>query len=383
VTVLNGRALAGSGRPDHPPASANEAAPFRFSVPASLVARTAAPIRFIGRLGNRADRVEVLLDGKLIGRNFFRPGSFAAVTTYVSAARLKAGKHVLRAAVRENGTIRRYGKVFVVTKSALPTPTGGTRPGGTPRAAAPAGATPPPSVSPPSVAPSAPLLGTLAWTGDYETGNTSQWRNKKGFQDGVLQAAAPDRIRVITAPVAQGRYAARFEVRQGDVAAEGNRAEIWHGSNEHEGDERWYQWHTLFDASYPRTDNWQIFTQWHATQGGTQPMVRFTSRNDSITFSTVESSAPGSARDEVVHFSTPMNRGTWHTFRLHVKWSKTHSVGFVEMYYNGRLVVPRTSVATMIPGIDTNYVKQGLYRSKRVTGTSVVYHDGFTMSAVR
>jgi hypothetical protein len=327
---------------------------FRFVVPTPLAAGAAAAIGFAGRLGNGADQVQVRLDGRLISSNLVRRGAFARVTSYVSGSRLKAGRHVLRAVVRTDGALTSYRRAVVVREPATPPPGGG-----------------------------GVLPGALAFTGDFETGDFSQWRNAKGFSDGVIQSQAADRVRIVRSPAAQGSFAARFEVRPGDRAASGNRAEVLHGTNEHEGDERWYQWHTNFDPSYPRNGNWQIFTQWHAAQGHTQPMVRFNANNDSISFSTTESSSAGSPGKERVHWSGPMNRGTWHTFRLHAKWSSSRSVGFVELYYDGTLVVPKTPVATMIPGIDRAYVKQGLYRSPKTSGTSVLYHDGFTMSIVK
>src|SRR4051794_32290026 len=50
--------------------------------------------------------------------------------------------------------------------------------------------------------------GKVVWSGDAETGNLSQWAS--------AVMVAPDRIRAVTTPVSEGRYAYRFEVRQGD-----------------------------------------------------------------------------------------------------------------------------------------------------------------------
>ncbi|MBA2536063.1 MAG: heparin lyase I family protein [Actinobacteria bacterium] len=36
-----------------------------------------------------------------------------------------------------------------------------------------------------------------------------------------------------------------------------------------------------------------------------------------------------------------LRRARWYTFTLHVKWSSNPSVGFVEVWLNGRKVVPK------------------------------------------
>lgn len=404
LLVANPLAASTPASPDRPRLTATGPR-YKFSIPAAVIGGTPVAIRFTGREGNTADKVEILLDDKLVSRAFFRPGALGTLTTYVPASRLKAGKHLLRARVREAGKVRKFRANFTVSQATgarpitlpanpgtipvvtTPAPTGTTTPrpnrprtnpptgGGTPTTPT----TPtPPSPSPPSVPPGTPLPGTFMWAGDYETGNVLQYRDKAGRTDadGQRQAQALDRIQVVRSPVAQGAYAARFEVRQGDQIAGGNRAEMWHGNSlETEGDERWYQWYTMFDPSFPKSQYWQIFTQWHAAKPGTGPPVRFEATNDQIVFSTYGGS--GIER----HFTTPLVRGQWLHFRLHVKWSANKNVGFVELYYNGKLVVSRTPAATMLSGL-TNYIKQGLYRSPKMTGTSVVYHDGLQMSRV-
>ena len=78
--------------------------------------------------------------------------------------------------------------------------------------------------------------------------------------------------------------------------------------------------------------------------------------------------------------AAPLKRGAWNDFVLHVKWSSNPKVGFVELYKDGQLVVPKTMVATQF-GSETNYLKLGLYRDSSITQTASVYHDGFTMAS--
>jgi hypothetical protein len=64
---------------------------------------------------------------------------------------------------------------------------------------------------------------------------------------------------------------------------------------------------------------------------------------------------------------------------VHIKWSSNPNEGYVELYHNGQLVVPRTVMATMYPG-DGIYLKQGLYRNANIAAQGVVFHDGFTVA---
>jgi hypothetical protein len=74
-----------------------------------------------------------------------------------------------------------------------------------------------------------------------------------------------------------------------------------------------------------------------------------------------------------------ITRGVWHDFALHVKWSSNPSVGFVELWYDGEKVVPKTYADTLFPG-ETNYLKQGLYRDAATQPTQVIFHDGFVIA---
>ena len=57
-----------------------------------------------------------------------------------------------------------------------------------------------------------------------------------------------------------------------------------------------------------------------------------------------------------------------------MRWSADLAVGFVELFVDGRAVVPRTAMATLYRG-QTAYAKQGLYRAPG-TATSRILHAG-------
>ncbi|HYH52663.1 MAG TPA: polysaccharide lyase [Solirubrobacterales bacterium] len=217
-----------------------------------------------------------------------------------------------------------------------------------------------------------PLPGGVFWAGDFESGDLSQWD--------IQQSVAPDRITIAHDPIRQGNYAARFEVRPGDnIGNTAPRAELATELGEQEGEERYYRWFTYFDPSFPTDmeDSFVTFTQWRATDES-DAYTSFMVWGDQIEL-----------RRDGTHWSTPLVKGVWHEFVYHVKWSPDPNVGFIELWYDGQLVMPKVSVETMAgsPGAAVeNYVKQGLYKSDEIP-TGIVYHDGFvsgsTLESVR
>jgi Polysaccharide lyase len=185
---------------------------------------------------------------------------------------------------------------------------------------------------------------------------------------------------VVERPVAQGRYAARFEVRRGDRWRDstGDRAELARDLGDREGVVRRYSWWTMFDRRYPydATHGWQIFTQWHSTRPGrVQPMVYLYASGDEIGLKTVESDAEGRPRPSVTRWRGPMRRGVWQRFAVQVRWSADAAQGQVTLWVDGRRVAAVRHVRTLVPGYGA-FLKQGLYRSDRIVPPAVVFHDG-------
>lgn len=54
------------------------------------------------------------------------------------------------------------------------------------------------------------------------------------------------------------------------------------------------------------------------------------------------------------------------------------SVGFLELWHNGQLVMPKKYGQNQNPG-ELNYLKMGLYRPETISTTSTIYLDGMTM----
>jgi hypothetical protein len=208
---------------------------------------------------------------------------------------------------------------------------------------------------------SGPAVAGVVWRGDFETGDRSQYTG--------AQMVSPDRLQVVTSPVAEGRYALKATVRQGDdpINSSGNRNELVYQGNEAVGSEYYYRWKVMFPADYPSVRTWQVFTQWHHTGCCGSPPVEFFVYGEEIRLTLTSSVTP---------WTTKLVRGVWHEFIFHVRWSADPKVGFVELWHNRQQVLPKRYLATMYAGMK-NYLKLGLYRSDTVSQVGVVYHDGF------
>ena len=213
---------------------------------------------------------------------------------------------------------------------------------------------------------------------DFETGDLSQYD--------MIERAAEDRLRVVTKPRRQGSYAARFEVRAGDTPASttGTRAELIaeydRGRKPTAGEHRWYRWSTLFSSRYPLVDLWQTFVQWKNDGSGSPPLA--------MTVQGAEIRLSGGEQNGFhIFWRGPIRRGRWHDFVAHVLWSPDPEKGLVELWHNGRRVVPRTHAATMYRGPTgdpvTSYLKVGLYRHSAIRPPQVLYHDDVVVAARR
>ncbi len=224
-----------------------------------------------------------------------------------------------------------------------------------------------------------------SFTGDFETGDISQWEGS--------EAARADSIQIVTDPVRRGRYAAKFTVRAGERVSNGNRAEIFRDHGDKAGREVWYAWSFLVPRDFVDVEwapkLWQCIGQWHdqpdKTKGET--WANFPGRSPSIA---VYYTSKGGASAIEVWYGTygkgeaqkivaraPIVKGQWHDLRFHIRWSQG-SDGFLEPFLDGRPLIAsekgRASGPNMWNGA-SHYLKIGLYRSDRITPTNSVYFD--------
>lgn len=207
-----------------------------------------------------------------------------------------------------------------------------------------------------------PPASTVVWRGDFETGDRSQWTR--------AQEVSADRLQVVSSPLREGRYSLKVTVKQGDdpINASGNRNELVRMTREPVGSEYYYRWGTMFAADFPSPKTWQLFAQWHHEGSSGSPPVEFAVNNGEILLYC----------SKAIVWRTPLVRAVWQDFIFHVKWSPNASVGFVELYHNNKLVLPKRYCATQFSGM-LNYLKVGLYRNETIAPVGVLYHDGWVM----
>jgi hypothetical protein len=249
-----------------------------------------------------------------------------------------------------------------------------------------------------------PPSGTVLFRGDYETGNFAQWAEPQSACTGggySVSNVGNSCDSILSAPVHQGSRAAQFQISpHTSAAATAERAEVYASvaqTGGYEGQEWYYAWSTLFPAAgnplgfWPSAANWNVFTDWHNPGGcnsniqlginatGALPYLYFEDDN----YASGNCSSPSSM---LYTNLGNLQYDRWYDFVVHVKWSRSASVGFVELWLNGVKVVPLTYRQTMadVAGASV-YWKQGFYRSA-FGGLNTAYHDnarrGDTLAAV-
>ena len=219
------------------------------------------------------------------------------------------------------------------------------------------------------------------FTGDWETGDFSQWEVcQSKLVNGRCSTVGRGNanMAIVDAPGArQGQHAARFTVRPGDVPnfGGGERSEVQSsaaGALVHEGDERFYEWSVQYPENMPDVSGrYFIILQWHSSSGS-PPLAIDLSRGSVDIGGDGVKSAPRRTIG-------PIRRGQWVDYVLHVKFSRNAGSGFVEAWENGKQTVQRTNRATMVDG--ENYLKQGIYRGSNSEGTVALTMDGLRVTA--
>ena len=238
----------------------------------------------------------------------------------------------------------------------------------------------------------APASASVLFDGDFETGDTSQWsfEQQGGDPDDDIIVQSETRI--------QGVYAGRFTVEPGDhfpaSQTTGERAEVLnYGVLFKEGDVRWFGWSVYFASGFPTSDDsgtWNVFTQWHHTGSSCSVPLDFAVRDDGpdsrrslVLTSRTGTISATSCRLTGREFDLGLLRtDEWIRFEAQVGFSADPSIGFVKVYVNDQLVLPRTSMNTLYPCC-RNYMKQGYYRRANAENTATLYIDGTTVGTKR
>jgi hypothetical protein len=171
----------------------------------------------------------------------------------------------------------------------------------------------------------------VIWRGDFETGDLGQWKG----------APSVPGVRVVQEPVREGKYALRIDGT--DAARRGalDRIELQHqpappGTSE--GAERCFGWSVYLPRTF--TDGLHQ-VGYFETRNSWRQLMAFEARGEDLGFSTrVPYRLHWTGKGKL----TP---GRWHDFALRVLWSRDPAKGFVEVWFDGEPVVPRTATATL------------------------------------
>ena len=212
----------------------------------------------------------------------------------------------------------------------------------------------------------------------FETGNFAGW---------MKELAQPYSGQIVTSPVRCGDYAARFEIREGDVQPPiiGYRTEI------HEllyfiapiGSEQWYGFSTYIPTDWPDLDNRTVISQWHATPDAGEvwrspPLaVRYTGGRITVTgrysIEPIQNENDGVMLDLYTHSDT-FAKGVWHDWVFHVRWLYEDE-GFVEAWLDDTQVVDYQGPIGYNDKVGV-WFKWGIYRNDHPV-TQVIFHDEY------
>jgi hypothetical protein len=219
-----------------------------------------------------------------------------------------------------------------------------------------------------SFALSATVDAQVIWRADFETGDTSQWRN----------SPKSDAFKVVTSPVREGKYALRIDGSNAAKRGELDRIEFQHNppnGGTAEGVERFFGWsvfvpQTLTDSTHS--------IGYFETRNSWRQLMSFEVRGEDILYTT---RVPYAKRWDGKGRLTP---GRWHDIVVHVLWSRDPAKGFVEVWFDGEPVVKRTATATLR---DENpaFLQVGFMRAtSEVPETIFIDHvvEGTTLAAV-
>jgi hypothetical protein len=245
---------------------------------------------------------------------------------------------------------------------------------------------------------------TRIFTGDYCTGNFSQWAT---VQNRIYRGAPSDYYpyeypaRIISADKDCG-YVARFEVRAGDVpdgAPTGERSAVGEATATTltpVDTTRWYAFSIKFDSTFLTNHTslgWAVTNQWHSDVLASSPTI-FWGFEDAPAGGGPDGywslfqqpqSAPLVYLGNVRLLDIPMNVGNWIDVKMEVHWSPVDADGYVRVWVNGvrqSFLTGGTTFTgrTAIPGDAYIHYHEGLYREVGIVPTGIIYHAGFRMA---
>jgi hypothetical protein len=218
------------------------------------------------------------------------------------------------------------------------------------------------------------------WVGNAEGGDLLQ------FEETPWNTAFADRPEVVSQPehVRSGQYAIRSSIPanppRGSGICCGARSELEPKiENIGEGDDLYFGFSTQLSTDFPVDEAWQVITQWKQIEGS-PPL----SLNVELGEYQLQGGASHPAGPQ--HFIEPVGEavpGTWVDWVVHIVFSSDSDVGFVEVWRDGQLVLPRFHPpgGTIYPSDETIYLKTGYYRNWGINEPGSVYYDDWRVGA--
>lgn len=205
------------------------------------------------------------------------------------------------------------------------------------------------------------LLANMAsaeviWRADFETGTTEQWKSPP----------KSDAVKVVTSPVREGKFALRIDGTNAAKRGDNDRIEFQHQPKPPgtaEGTERYFGWSVFLPQKL--TKDHHCLGYFEARNIWSQ-LMSFEASGEDIRYSTrVPYALHWTGKGKL----TP-NR--WHDFAVHVFWSRDPKKGFVEVWFDGENVVPKTMTATLK---DENpaFFQIGLFRKTSEVPETIIF----------
>jgi hypothetical protein len=213
----------------------------------------------------------------------------------------------------------------------------------------------------------ATVSAEVIWRGDFETGDTSQWKG-----------APKDGVTVVTNPVRRGKYALRIDGTSAAKKGKLDRIEFQHqpkSPGTAEGTERYFGWSVYLPKKLADANHSLAYFE---TRNSWSQLMAFEVKGEDILFTTrVPYKQRWSGRGK-------MTAGKWHDFAVHVLWSRDAEKGFVEVWFDGEKVVALTKTATL-KDENVAFLQIGLFReTSAVPETIIIDHviEGTTLEDV-
>lgn len=245
-----------------------------------------------------------------------------------------------------------------------------------------------------------PAAGRVLWKADGESRLVDEWAEYSTARNCAATSVAVDRdprARRVRSPVATGTGAYEFVVEDGDDCY-GERSEVgqalpWRRRFSgarlfSDGNDVWISFLVQMGRDFPtRTRRWNVIAQWKQLaapgQTGCCPMLAIEVRNGRYQLDNKGTS---------VWRGPAARTGRWMPFSIHIRFSTSASIGFVEIWgapngHRMRRLLARRGMQTLSKTVDgipvPSHARIGIYRDRAIAGTAHLYYDGYTVATSR